>query len=406
MSTDEQLRQRLADDLAAGGHLRGQRWRRAVEAVPRHVFLRGGFFEQVPGSVPTAWRPVLPDSPGWLERCYADESLVTQIAGTVVPTDIRGEIMRAPTSSSTMPNLVVRMLEELQVENGQRALEIGTGTGYSTALLCHRLGDEYVTSVEVDRDVSARARTALGECGYFPGLVVGDGLAGNKDAAPYDRVVATCGVLTVPPAWIEQTRPGGVILATLCGWLYSSELARLTVAEDGTAVGRFLGGQISFMLARPQRPTSLGMLPDLECGAERPAQLGVDVLDDWTARFVAQLAAPRAQRITLPRDDRTEDIIIDVDSGSWAALWRDGERWRVRQGGPAPLWDAIEEHVLRWRADGAPPVDRFEITVTPEGRTVIAWPAREPRRGDQPARPSNSSGEAGSSRPTSVRKRA
>ncbi|MGW7006847.1 hypothetical protein ACWGCW_29530 [Streptomyces sp. NPDC054933] len=116
MTTDEQLRQRLADDLEAGRYLRTRPWREAVETVPRHQFLRGGYFEQIPDSVPTAWRPALPDTPGWLERCYADASLVTQIAGTIVPTDIRGEIMRTPTSSSTMPNLVVRMLEDLQVE--------------------------------------------------------------------------------------------------------------------------------------------------------------------------------------------------------------------------------------------------------------------------------------------------
>ena len=373
MTTDAKLRLQLADDLAAAGHLRTRPWRDAVEAVPRQGFLRGGFFEQVPGSVPTAWRPVLPDAAGWLERCYADESLVTQIAGTIVPTDIRGEIMRAPTSSSTMPNLVVRMLEDLQVEDSQRVLEIGTGTGYSTALLCHRLGDELVASVEVDEGVSDRARTALGECGYFPNLVVGDGLAGDKDGAPYDRVIATCGVLDVPRSWIEQTRPGGIILATVCGWLYSSELARLTVAEDGTAKGRFLGGQISFMLARPQLPPALGMLPDLDDGAERAAQLGADVLDDWTARFVAQTAAPRAQRISLSRGDRTERVLLDVASGSWAAVWQDGEQWRVRQGGQVPLWDMVEDHVGRWGADGAPALDRFEITVTPEGQ-FITWP--------------------------------
>ena len=50
---------------------------------------------------------------------------MTQIAGTIVLEDIRGWILRAPTSSSTMPNLVVRMLEDLQVQDGNRVLEIG-----------------------------------------------------------------------------------------------------------------------------------------------------------------------------------------------------------------------------------------------------------------------------------------
>ncbi|WEO92940.1 DUF6087 family protein [Streptomyces sp. FXJ1.172] len=288
---DKALRLALADRLAAGGQLRTAPWRAAVEEVPRHEFLSGGFFEPVPGSAPTAWRPVMPDDPRWLERCYDDESLVTQIADTIAPRDIRGEILRAPTSSRTLPSLVVRMLEELQVQDGHRVLEIGSG--YSTGLLCHRLGDDRVTSVEVDADVAGTARVALGNCDYCPQVIVGDGLAGCPDGAPYDRLVATCGVVALPHAWVEQTRPGGTILATLSGWLYASELARLTVGEDGTARGRFLGGQVSFMLARPQLPPPLGTLPDLNAGQERPATLAPDVLNDWNTRFVAQLAAPR-----------------------------------------------------------------------------------------------------------------
>ncbi|MFF7789753.1 ATP-grasp peptide maturase system methyltransferase [Streptomyces sp. NPDC007991] len=365
------LRRALADQLAGAGALRTEPWRQAVEEVPRHEFLRGGFFERVEGSAPTAWRPVLADTDGWLERCYADESLVTQIAGTIVPGDIHGQIMRVPTSSSTLPNLVLRMLENLRVEDGNRVLEIGTGTGYSTGLLCHRLGDDLVTSVEVDPEVSRRAGTALGTCGYFPELVVGDGLAGHKEGAPYDRLVATCGVLELPHTWIEQTKPGGIILGTLGGWLYSSELARLTVGHDGVTRGQFLGGQVSFMLARPQLPPPLGMLPDFGAGQERTTPVGADVLDDWVARFVAQLAAPRAQRLSLTIADTTQDVLVDVEAGAWAALTQDGEHWIVRQGGPVQLWDAVEDHVLRWRANGSPALDRFQIIVTSEAQRVI-----------------------------------
>ncbi|MFJ9817689.1 hypothetical protein ACIRU3_20945 [Streptomyces sp. NPDC101151] len=113
-------------------------------------------------------------------------------------------------------------------------------------------------------------------------------------------MVATCGVVDLPYAWVEQTRPGGIILATLSGWLYASELARLTVHEDGTARGRFLGGQVSFMLARPQLPPPLGTLPDLNAGHERPSALAPDVLNDWNTRFVAQIAAPRPSASPLP----------------------------------------------------------------------------------------------------------
>ncbi|MEU3688103.1 protein-L-isoaspartate(D-aspartate) O-methyltransferase [Streptomyces narbonensis] len=261
MSDDEALREAMVDRLAADGHLRSPRWRQAVLDTPRHKFLRGGHFRRVDGSGATGWEPVMPGDPAWLPAAYSDDSLVTQVAGTIVPGDIRGRILRAPTSSSTMPGLVVRMLEELQVDDGMRVLEIGTGTGYSTALLCHRLGDGLVTSVEVDADVSTRARTALGTVGHLPRLVVGDGLAGDPGGGPYDRIVAACGILGIPPAWLAQTRPGGRILATVCGWMYSSELARLTVDDDGTAHGGLLGGRVSSCSPAPTSRRPSGPCP-------------------------------------------------------------------------------------------------------------------------------------------------
>ncbi|WP_257003694.1 ATP-grasp peptide maturase system methyltransferase [Streptomyces sp. SA15] len=340
--------------------------------MPRHEFLRGGFFRRVPGAASAAWAPVLEGDEDWLTGCYADELLVTQIAGTIVPADIHGEIMREPTSSSTLPSLVLRMLEDLQVEPGAKVLEIGTGTGYSTAVLCARLGEEYVTSVEYDKDVAARAQSALGRLQVYPTLITGDGLLGYRGGAPYDRVIATCGVRKIPAAWIEQTRPGGLILATVGGWLGSSELACLTVQEDGTASGPLLGGAVSFMLARPQMAPPLGLLPDLSAGREREAVVGADVLDDWTSRFVVQAAVPSAQRLTLEQDGRVEHVLIDAESGSWAAVYEEDERWIVRQDDTEPLWDAVEEQMGRWRVAGAPALTEFTVTVTPKGQT-ISW---------------------------------
>ncbi len=379
MTDQAQLHKQLIESMTANGSLCTEPWKRAADAVPRHEFLRGGFFRPVPGArcpvpgaVPSAWAPVLEGGEGWLEGCYADESLVTQIAGTIVPADIRGEIMRSPTSSSTLPSLVLRMLEDLQVEQESKVLEIGTGTGYSTAVLCARLVEEYVTSIEYDEEVAARAQTALGRLGMYPTLVTGDGLRGHAGGAPYDRVIATCGVRTVPGAWIEQTRPGGLILVTIGGWLGSSELARLTVHEDGTASGPLLGGGVSFMLARPQLPPPLGLLPDLSAGKEREAIIGADVLNDWTSRFVVQLAVPCAQHLTLQQNGRTEDVLIDAESGSWAALYEEYGRWMVRQDGSSALWDAVEEQLGRWRAAGTPALEEFTVSVTPQGQ-AIRW---------------------------------
>ncbi|MEU7305367.1 ATP-grasp peptide maturase system methyltransferase [Streptomyces sp. NPDC007206] len=370
MSDHDKLLWQLIETLTASGSLRTQPWKDAAAVVPRHEFLRNGFFRVVPGSSPTAWAPVLEDGDGWLEACYTDESLVTQIAGTIKPTDIRGEIMREPTSSSTLPSLVLRMLEDLEVAPDMNALEIGTGTGYSTAVLCARLGASHVTSIEYDEQVAVRAREALARLGMHPIVLIGDGLLGDDESAPYDRIIATCAVRTVPAAWLEQTRPGGQILTTIGGWLSASELVRLTVHDDGTASGPVLGGQVSFMLARPHLAPPLGLLPDLSAGKEREAIIGAAVLNDWTTRFIAQFAVPTAQRLQLRHGQHDEDVLVDVDTGSFAALHEEDGRWIVRQGGPDLLWDAMEEHLGRWHAAGTPAVEEATIRVTPEGQSI------------------------------------
>ncbi|MEW2129816.1 ATP-grasp peptide maturase system methyltransferase [Streptomyces sp. NPDC005435] len=370
MITLDALQQQLINSMTHSGAVRTEPWKKAAAAVHRHEFLRGGYFRPVPGTSPTAWAPVLETDEEWLAGCYADQSLVTQIAGTIRPEDVQGTITRQPTSSSTLPSLVLRMLEALHVGPGMRVLEIGTGTGYSTAVLAARLGEDNVTSVEYDEDVASRARRALAQHGTWPLLVTGDGLEGYAASAPYDRIIATCGVRTVPAEWLRQTRPGGEILTTVGGWLGASDLVRLTVHDDGTAQGPVLGGQVEFMLARPHTPPPLGLLPDLSGGEEREALVGADVLADWTTRFIAQFGAPSVQRLALQVDGRTEDVLLDVESESWASLYQDRDRWIVRQSGPTRPWDAIEEQLGRWHAAGTPAIEDATVRVTPEGQSL------------------------------------
>jgi hypothetical protein len=86
-------------------------------------------------------------------------------------------------------------------------------------------------------------------------VVAGDGDRGLASGAPYDRVIATMSVRLgrVPYAWVEQTRPGGVIVTPVRADLASGPLVAFTVREDGTATGRTLPMGVGFMESRSQR---------------------------------------------------------------------------------------------------------------------------------------------------------
>ncbi|MFD7547728.1 ATP-grasp peptide maturase system methyltransferase [Streptomyces sp. NPDC059578] len=369
------LREELADRLENTGVLRSAPWRAALTAVPREAFVAGGFFHRGNGPQGTVWTPASPGTDAWLKEVYKDETLVTQLDGHVHPDDVDGPVDGDPTSSSTLPGLVVRMLEDLDPKNDARVLEIGTGTGYSTALMCHRLGSEQVTSIEYDPAVAARARTAITAAGYTPRLIQGDGLQGDPEGAPYDHLIATCSVRTIPPAWLRQVKPGGTILTTVSGWLHGSGLVRLAVGENGTAEGHFLPGTVSFMIARPHAAPDLGDFSALlrQPADERPARHGRDVFRNWGQVFLAQLAAPGAQHLSTRVDGGPWLAhAIDVDSGSFATLTPDdgGDGYHVRQGGPARLWDDIEATIDVWEAAGSPPQTAFTVAATPAEQTV------------------------------------
>lgn len=110
---------------------------------------------------------------------------------------------------------MVDMLEALDVDDANKVLEIGTGTGYNAALLAHHVGSENVTTMETDPNLATSARNALWGCGYQANAVPADGRHGFPDDAPYDRVIATCSVTHVRPEWVDQTKSGGFILTTL-----------------------------------------------------------------------------------------------------------------------------------------------------------------------------------------------
>ncbi|SNR97623.1 rRNA adenine N-6-methyltransferase family protein [Actinomadura mexicana] len=158
-----------------------------------------------------------------------------------------------PTSSSSAPRVMAMMLDALDLRPGMRVLEIGTGTGYNAALLAELTGAENVTTVEVDASLADHARRALKRAGYPVIVITDDGMLGHPDHAPYDRIMATAAVREVPYAWVQQVRPGGLILVPWVASFHPDEpLAVLSVGRDGTAEGRF-GLPAWFMPMRSHR---------------------------------------------------------------------------------------------------------------------------------------------------------
>ncbi|MCB5909839.1 ATP-grasp peptide maturase system methyltransferase [Streptomyces pinistramenti] len=372
MTDTSPARRALADRLEKAGALRTPQWRAAVEAVPRELFLEPGVFLPVDGG---RWRPVTAvghDPAAWAEIAYRDRSLTTQLDGHLTADRADGLVTGSPTSSSTTPVTVLDMIESLEAEDGHQVLEIGTGTGYSSALLCHRLGEDNVTTVEVDPGVSARADAALEAAGFSTWTVTGDGLLGWPRRAPYDRVIATCAVRRIPHAWIRQTRPGGIILATVGSWGYGTGLAKVTVDEYGNAEGR-ITGRSSFMQVRSQAVVPVAgdlSARTAHADSEREAKMPPTMLDEWMPAFLAQLAVPGAHLVRAARSDGTKLLyVFDPERESFAAFTAGGDGWTVRQGGPVPLWDDIEQAITAWQNAGSPDITAVRLHITDRSHT-------------------------------------
>ncbi|MFF0066979.1 ATP-grasp peptide maturase system methyltransferase [Streptomyces sp. NPDC005279] len=364
------LRRRLVEQLVEEDLLHDPELRRAAETVPRETFLGRAIYKSSEPPGVTVWTPTRRDdvpADEWLRLTYQNTTWVTQIDG-VLAEDATGPVTGGtPTSSSTLPGLILWMIEQAETVRGKRALIIGAGTGLSTAYVCEVLGEDNTTAIETDPAAAERARKALAEAGYSPNLITGDGLRGYANAAPYDIVLAFCSMRHIPYGLLQQVEEGGTVLATLAGWGFGHGLVRLAVDDEGGGSGRFLPGYTSFMMARSHDRPPHGPF-ELLPGEQRPSQIDPATLDDWSGRFVAQLAAPSAERLGLG----AEQILLDVATGSQARTrpTENGEGWTVVQRGPLKLWDAVEDAVETWQNAGSPHLSEFGLTITPDAQRV------------------------------------
>jgi protein-L-isoaspartate(D-aspartate) O-methyltransferase len=139
----------------------------------------------------------------------------------------------------SQPYMVALMTEALELVGHERVLEIGTGSGYQTAVLAELCSKVY--SIERIKGLADRAIRMLDSLGYYNVLVrVGDGSLGWREEAPFDAILVTAAAPTVPDALVEQLSPKGRLVVPV-GDAYSQEL-RKGVKEDEGMHWTDLGG--------------------------------------------------------------------------------------------------------------------------------------------------------------------
>lgn len=132
--------------------------------------------------------------------------------------------------TTSQPSVIARMIYLLNVHEDHKVLEVGTGSGYQTALLCELAREVY--SIDIHENLVREAAEKLKLLGYGNcHLKVGNGCYGWEEYAPYDRIIVSARAEEIPPALLGQLKDGGIMVIPLGG----PELQFLTkvVKKDG-----------------------------------------------------------------------------------------------------------------------------------------------------------------------------
>ena len=178
------LRNKVVDELRAGGDISSSEIEAVMRKVPRHAFI--------------------PDTP--LDKAY------DTYAAVITKTDEHGVQL----SSVSAPQIQAMMLEQAQVKPGMRVLEIGSG-GLNAAYLAELVGERgEVVTVDIDPVVTERAHRLLGEHGYGRVRVVtADAAEPIPDLGEVDVVMVTAGAWDIAPVWTAQLKQGGRLVVPL-----------------------------------------------------------------------------------------------------------------------------------------------------------------------------------------------
>jgi protein-L-isoaspartate(D-aspartate) O-methyltransferase len=192
------LRKQLIDELRVRG-INDERILEAFDAVPRHYFL----------------------DPVFTEQAYSNMAFQIGAGQTI-----------------SHPYTVAFQTQLLELKRGDKVLEIGTGSGFQTAVLCH-LGAK-VFSVERHKSLHLKAKAMLQKLNYSPRLSFGDGYKGIPSFQPYQKILVTCGAPDVPQALVDQLDIGGILVIPI-GEGEEQVMKRIVKQEDGSLVEETLG---------------------------------------------------------------------------------------------------------------------------------------------------------------------
>jgi protein-L-isoaspartate(D-aspartate) O-methyltransferase len=381
------LRGQLVAELERREQIQSERVREAFLAVPRELFVTD--FAAREG----------------LAAVYRDEAILT-----------KHNEFGLPLSSSSQPAIMALMLEQLELEEGMRVLEVGAGTGYNAALLSLLVGKRgRVVSVDVDAQIAGEARGALKDGGYRVRVVHADGRAGFSQSAPYDRIIVTASADALPRAWFEQLTDDGLLEAPLrlnSAWAQAIPVLRKT-PRGFRSLRTLCGG---FMPLRGADEDGSGMPPREPClnvtylGRERDEREPLFQLD---GAALATLPRPAKRRLlaTALGEPRRRRLGLRADHGSLSlylslrlpksrlvssfpgigAISRDGaslalielarpDRAKVdslRAYGGSEAEELLLERVREWARRGRPAESDLEITVTydeDQSRLAVRWP--------------------------------
>lgn len=187
----------MCSELKAKG-LAGDTVLEAMNKIPRHLFLESSFHQ----------------------HAYQDKAFPIAADQTI-----------------SHPSTVAWQSELLELGQGMKVLEIGTGSGYQAAVLC-QLGVK-LFSIERQKALFDFAKKMLTYLGYRAELKFGDGFKGMPIYAPFDRIIVTCGAPFVPKALLAQLIEGGVMIIPVGEG--TQKMVKITKQSDGSFVQKVLG---------------------------------------------------------------------------------------------------------------------------------------------------------------------